>query len=91
MKRLYFQILSMIRKKEALKYLPEHVNYDSKINVTGDLKDCLDRLTYEDQLDDVIKSQEKKYAEEKNLDPSIIFLTIKEIIRQQEWLILDII
>lgn len=38
----------MIRKKEALEYLPEHVNYDSKINVTGDLKDCLDMLTYED-------------------------------------------
>ena len=42
------------------------------------MKDCLKGITYEEWLDDVIKCQEKEYAESKTLVPGTTFFTIRE-------------
>lgn len=78
MERLYLEIPTIDRKKDALEYLQEHVDYGSDLNGTGGLKDCLKGLTYEAWLDDVIKCQEKSYAEAKKIVPSTTYFTIRE-------------
>ena len=78
MEKFYLELPTIERKQEALDYLQEHINNGSDLNGTGGLKDCLRGTTYEEWLDDVIKCQEKEYAESKNLVPATTFFTIRE-------------
>lgn len=78
MERFYLEIPSIERKKEALEYLQEHVELASNLNGTGGLNECLKGLTYEEWLDDVIKCQERSYAESKKLVPATTYFTIRE-------------
>ena len=78
MEKLYLEIPSIDRKEEALEYLQEHVQFGSRLNGTGRLKDCLKGLTYEEWLDDVINCQEKSYAEAKNLVSATTYFSIRE-------------
>ena len=78
MEKLYFELPTIERKQEALDYLNEHVDYSSALNGTGGLNDCLDGLTYEEWLDDVIKKQDDEYAKSKNKVPATTFFTIRE-------------
>lgn len=78
MEKFYLEVPSIERKNEALEYLQEHVDYNSDLNGTGGLKECLKGLSYEGWLDDVIKCQEKNYAEVKKLVPATTYFTIRE-------------
>lgn len=78
MEKFYLELPTIERKQEALDYLQEHVDNGSDLNGTGGLKDCLEGITYEEWLDDVIKFQEKEYAESKNKVPGTTFFTIRE-------------
>ena len=78
MERFYLERPSLERKQEALEYLQEHAYNGSDLNGTGGLKDCLKGITYEEWLDDVIKCQEKEYAESKNLVPGTTYFTIRK-------------
>lgn len=78
MEKLYLEIPNIERKDEALEYLQEHVDLASNLNGTGGLNECLKGLTYEEWLDDVIKCQEKNYAESKKLVPATTYFTIRE-------------
>ena len=78
MEKFYLEIPSIERKKEALEYLQEHVELASNLNGTGGLNECLKGLTYEEWLDDVIKCQERSYAESKKLVPATTYFTIRK-------------
>lgn len=78
MEKFYLEIPTLERKQEALDYLQEHLDNGSNLNGTGGLKDCLNGISYEEWLDDVIKTQEQEYAESKNLVPATTFFTIRE-------------
>ena len=78
MENFYFELPTIERKQEALEYLKKHVIHGTELNGTGGLNDCLKGMTYEEWLDDVVKCQEKEYAESKNLVPGITFFTIRE-------------
>lgn len=78
MERFFLELPTIERKQEALDYLQEHIDNGSDLNGTSGLKDILEGITYEEWLDDVIKFQEKEYAESKNKVPSTTFFTIRE-------------
>ncbi len=50
MDRLFLEIPSINRKKEALDYLAENVKYNSLLNGTGGMSMCLNGATYEEWL-----------------------------------------
>lgn len=78
MEKFYLEIPNIERKNEALEYLQEHVELSSNLNGTGGLNECLKGLSYEEWLDDVIKCQEKSYAESKKLVPATTYFTIRK-------------
>ena len=78
MDKFYFEIPTIDRKSEALIYLQEHVDYNSKINGTGGLNRCLNGMTYEEWLADVINCMDSEYAEKNNLVPATTFFTIRQ-------------
>lgn len=78
MEKFYLEVPTMERKQEALEYLKEHVDFGSDLNGTGGLKDCLKGITYDEWLNDVIRCQEKSYAEAKKLVPATTYFTIRE-------------
>ena len=78
MEKFYLEIPSIERKEGALEYLQEHVELAPDLNGTGGLNECLKGLTYEEWLDDVIKCQERSYAESKKLVPATTYFTIRE-------------
>ena len=78
MEIFHLEIPSIERKAEALEYLEEHVRFASNQNGTGGLDKCLKGLTYEEWLDNVIKCQEKNYAESKGKVAATTYFTIRE-------------
>ena len=50
MEKLYLELPSLERKAEALEYLKEHVDNDTKTNGTGGLSRCLTGMTYEEWI-----------------------------------------
>lgn len=78
MEIFHLEIPSIERKAEALEYLEEHVRFTSNLNGTGELDKCLKGLTYEEWLDNVIKCQEKDYAESKGKVAATTYFTIRE-------------
>ena len=78
MEKFYLELPSLERKKEALEYLQEHIKYNSRINGSGGLNRCLDGMTYEEYIDDVIKCMNKEYAESKNLVTATTYFIIRK-------------
>lgn len=78
MEKFYLEIPTIARKSEALEYLKEHVDSNSKINGTGGLNRCLKGMTYEEWLQDVLKCMDENYAKVNNLVPATTFFTIRE-------------
>ena len=78
MDKFHFEIPTIDRKDQLLDYLQEHVKTKSKMDGTGGLNRCLNKMTYEEWLSDVINCMDKKYAEEKKCVPTTTFLTIRE-------------
>lgn len=66
------------RKKEALEYLNEFVEFDSNINGTGSMDRCLKDWTYEEFLIVNEKRKNRDYAYNNNLCPSKTFFLIRK-------------
>ena len=61
MDRLFLEVPSINRKKEALEYLDENIKYNSEINGTGSMSMCLKGTTYEEWLLELEKSNDLEY------------------------------
>lgn len=62
MDRLFLEVPTIKRKKEALEYLDENAKYDSLINGTGGMDKCLDGLTYEEWLLELERRKDLEYV-----------------------------
>ncbi len=78
MEKFYFEEPTIERKKDALDYLQEHVNTKSAINGTGGLNRCLNGMTYEEWLTNIINRKNINYLENQDLVPETTFFTIRE-------------
>lgn len=78
MEKFYLEIPTIERKREALEYLKEHVEANSKINGSGGLNRCLNEMTYEEWLQDVLRCAAEEYTKSNNLVPATTFFTIRK-------------
>lgn len=78
MEKFYFEIPSLQRKEEAIEYINEHVKANSNINGSGGMDKILDGITYEEWLEDVLKCEDKDYANSKGLVPATTYFTIRK-------------
>lgn len=78
MEKFYLEIPTIERKREALEYLKEHVEANSKINGSGGLNRCLNEMTYEEWLQDVLRCADEEYTKSNNLVPATTFFTIRK-------------
>ena len=78
MERFHLEVPSLERKEETLEYLQEHIDVGSDLNGTGGLKDVARGIPFEEWLEDVIKFQDKEYAESKGKVAASTFFTIRE-------------
>lgn len=78
MKDFYLEKPNIERKEDAMEYLNEHVNFNNDLSGIGSLKKCLKDTSYEQWLDDIIKCENKEYAELKNLVPATWYFMIRK-------------
>lgn len=78
MEKFYFERPSLERKDEAIEYINEHVEANSNINGSGGLDIILKGTTYEEWLEEVLKTENKDYANSKGLVPATTYFTIRE-------------
>lgn len=79
MEKYYLEIPTIERKDEAIDYVNEFFDNNSIPSGVGGLDRFLgEGKSYEDWLDDVIKCQEKSYAEQTNRVPGTTYFTIRE-------------
>ena len=78
MEKFYLVTPALERKDAALDYLEEHVKYNSEINGTGGMDDCLNGLSYEDWLIESEKRKDKEYAYSINRVPGETFFLVRE-------------
>lgn len=76
--KFYLEEPSIERKDEALEYLEEHIKFNSDINGTGGMDNCLDGLSYEQWLENLEKMKDSDYAESVNRCPSETFFLIRK-------------
>ena len=76
--KFYLEEPSIERKDEALEYLEEHRKFNSDINGTGGMDNCLDGLSYEQWLENLEKMKDSDYAESVNRCPSETFFLIRK-------------
>lgn len=76
--KFYLETPTLKRKEDALNYLKEHQEYDSDINGTGGMDECLDELTYENWLEIQDKMTNEKYAESINRCPGKTYFLIRK-------------
>lgn len=78
MEKFYLERPSLERKEAAKEYINEHFKYKSKINGVGSLDNALSSMTYEEWLEDVLKTENKDYANSKGLVPATTYFMIRE-------------
>ena len=78
MEKFYFERPSLERKEKAIEYINEHVEANSTPNGCGGLNRVNHGVTYEEWLEDVLRCEEKAYAESKGLVPGTTYFTIRE-------------
>lgn len=78
MDRLFLEVPTIDRKEAALDYLEEHVKYNSLINGTGSMDDCLDGITYEDWLLEIERRKDIEYLNKINRCLSKTFFVVRE-------------
>lgn len=78
MEKLYLEEPSLKREKDVINYLEEFIEYNSDINGVGCLDKCLDGLTYQECLDELIKREDESYVKSINRCQSKTFLVIRE-------------
>lgn len=76
--KFYLEEPSIERKDAALEYLEEHRKFNSDINGTGGMDNCLGGLSYEHWLDNLEKMKDSDYAESVNRCPSETFFLIRK-------------
>lgn len=76
--KFYLEEPSIERKDAALEYLEEHRKFNSDINGTGGMDNCLGGLSYEQWLDNLEKMKDSDYAESVNRCPSETFFLIRK-------------
>ena len=77
MEMFYLEQPSINRKQDALEYLNEHIQYKSKINGTGGLDRCLNDISYEQWLADVLNMPNEEYAKSLGYVPGYTYFLIR--------------
>ncbi len=78
MEKLFLEEPSINRKKDAMDYLEENVKYNSDFNGTGSLELCLEGITYEEWLIELISKKNSEYVEAMNICLSKTFFVVRE-------------
>ena len=78
MEKFYLEEPTLKRKEEALEYLKEFIENNSAVCGSEGLNRCAKGITYETWLEDVIKTQDKEYAEIKKEGPSSTYFMVRE-------------
>ena len=78
MEKFYLEKPTINRKNDAIEYIREHIDTNSKINGTGGLNRLIKGFSYEEWLDDVIKSEDIEYTKLNDFVPSSTYFTIRE-------------
>lgn len=78
MDRLFLEIPTINRKKEALDYIDEIVLDNSELNGTGSMDMCLKGTTYEDWLLELEKRKNLEYLKKINRCQSKTFFVVRE-------------
>ena len=78
MDRLFLEVPSINRKKEALEYLDENIKDDSLLNGTGSMSMCLKGTTYEEWLLELEKRNDLEYLKKINRCQSKTFFVVRE-------------
>ena len=78
MEKLFLEIPTLSRKKEALDYLEEHIKYNSELNGTGSMDMCLGDASYEDWLLEIERRKNIEYVSKINRCPSKTFFVVRE-------------
>ena len=78
MERLYLEVPSIERKKDAIDYINEHLEYKSNINGSGKLDDYLENRSYEEWLEflEILKNREG--AAKYNFVPGRTYFLVRE-------------
>ena len=72
------EVPSIGRKKDALDYLKEHIEYNSDMNGTGSMDRCLKDFTYEEWLEELNKKKDQKYMDKLGWAPSLTYFFVRE-------------
>lgn len=78
MEKIFLEIPTMNRKQEALDYLVENVKYNSDLNGTGSMDECLNGMAYEEWLLELEKREDIEYLNRINRIPSKTFFVVRE-------------
>lgn len=78
MDRLFLEVPSINRKKEALEYLDENIKDNSLLNGTGSMSMCLKGTTYEEWLLELEKRNDLEYLKKINRCQSKTFFVVRE-------------
>ena len=78
MERLFIEVPTIERKREALEYLAENIKYNSDLNGTGIMDKCIDEITYEEWLLELKKREDIRYLNRINRCQSKTFFVVRE-------------
>ncbi len=78
MDKIFLEIPTINRKQEALDYLAENIEYNSDLNGTGSMDECLNKMTYEEWLLELEKRKNIEYLNQINRCQSKTFFVVRE-------------
>ena len=78
MEKFYLEVPTIERKNNALDYLNEHTKYNSDINGTGGMDECLNGCTYEKWLEKLDQNKNQEYMNSLGWAPSLTYFLIRE-------------
>ena len=78
MEKFHLEKPSIERKEEAIDYLNEHIKYNSDMSGLGGMDRCLNEITYEEWLDELIKNKDSEYMNNLGWAPSLTYFLIRE-------------
>lgn len=78
MEKLYLETPSLKRENDVKEYLQEFIRYQSDINGVGCLDNCLDGMSYQECLDELIRREDESYVKSINRCQSKTFFVIRD-------------
>ncbi len=78
MEKLFLEIPTINRKQDALDYLEENVRYHSDLNGTGSMDNCLDGMSYEEWLLELVRRENLDYVNQINRCLSKTFFVVRD-------------